>query len=61
MDEIQKEEKTRAWVATVCYSGWFQWRWGRIGHYEGEQDTEGGEDESLRVATVCHSGWSPCT
>ncbi len=62
MDEIKKEEKTRARGLRQCATlAALHGDGKREGDDEGGRDTEGGEDESVKVATVCYSGWSPCT
>ncbi len=62
MDEIQKEEKTGACGLRQCVTlASLHGDGGGEGDDEDERDTEGGEEESVRVATVCYSGWSPCT
>jgi hypothetical protein len=60
VDEIQKDKKTRALGLRQCVTlAGLHGDGGRVGDDEGGRDTEGGEDESVRVATVCYSGWSP--
>jgi hypothetical protein len=68
VDEIQKDEKTRAQGLRQCVTlagllgdGGREGDGDREGDDGGGQDTEGQEDESVRVARVCYSGWSPCT